>query len=235
MTTIATICARGGSTGVPRKNLRDLCGRPLIAHTIAHAFACPEIEAVYVSTDDDEIARVARDCGAIVPFRRPAEMATTTAPKLPVIAHLVDHVIASGVPVSRIVDLDPTSPLRLVADISASIALLDAQTDVVITGYQAEKNPYFNMVEVAPDGNVRLVKPPSAAVTSRQEAPEVLAMNGSVYVWHAHSLGKGLWGGRVRIHRMPRERSVDIDSEIDFRLVEILMREAGAAASRPAP
>lgn len=226
MTTICTICARGGSTGVPRKNVRDLCGKPLIAHSIEQALACPEIDAVYVSTDDDEIADVARRYGAIVPFRRPAEMATVTAPKLPVIQHLVAHVVASGVDVTRIVDLDPTSPLRTVDDISAAIALLDDETDVVITGYEAEKNPYFNMVEVRPDGTVGLVKPLGHTVTSRQEAPEVLAMNGSVYVWHRHSLDKGLWEGRARVHRMPRERSVDIDHELDFLMVELLMKRA---------
>lgn len=226
MTTIATICARGGSTGVPRKNVRDLCGKPLIAHTIEQALACPEIEAVYVSTDDDEIADVARKWGATVPFRRPAEMATVTAPKLPVIAHLVDHVRASGVDVTRIVDLDPTSPLRTVSDISNAIALLDDETDVVITGYVAEKNPYFNMVEIKPDGNVGLVSRLPGDVTSRQEAPQVFAMNGSVYVWHGHSLSKSLWDGRARIYQMPHERSVDIDAEIDFKMVELLMREA---------
>lgn len=230
MTTICTICARGGSTGVPRKNVRDLCGKPLIAHSIEQALACPEIDAVYVSTDDDEIAEVARRFGAIVPFKRAAEMATVTAPKLPVIQHLVAHVVASGVDVTRIVDLDPTSPLRTVADISAAIALLDAETDVVITGYEAEKNPYFNMVEVRPDGTVGLVKPLGHMVTSRQEAPEVLAMNGSVYVWHRHSLDKGLWDGRARVYRMPRERSIDIDHELDFVMVELLMKRAGAGA-----
>ncbi|OYX42514.1 MAG: flagellar modification protein B [Rhodobacterales bacterium 32-67-9] len=226
MTTIATICARGGSTGVPRKNVRELCGKPLIAHTIEQALACPEIDAVYVSTDDDEIAEVARKFGATVPFRRPAEMATVSAPKLPVIQHLVAHVIDSGVDVTRIVDLDPTSPLRAVSDISAAIALLDAETDVVITGYEAEKNPYFNMVEVGSDGRVGLVKPLGHTVTSRQEAPEVLSMNGSVYVWHRETLDKGLWDGRAKVYRMPRERSVDIDHELDFLLVELLMMRA---------
>ena len=232
MTTICTICARGGSTGVPRKNVRLLWGKPLIAHTIAQAQACDLIDAVYVSTDDDEIAQVARDCGALVPFKRPAELATFEAGKLPVIIHLVDEVEASGVTVTRVVDLDPTSPLRNVTDIEAAVAMLDADTDAVITGYPADKNPYFNMVEAKDDGNIRLVNPLEGGVASRQAAPAVYAMNGSVYVWHRETLAEGLWSGRTRLYEMPHERSVDIDSEIDFKLVELLMGEAHERGSK---
>ncbi len=228
MTTICTICARGGSTGVPRKNVRSLLGKPLIAHTIEQAQQCDLIDAIYVSTDDEEIAQVARDCGAIVPFMRPAELATFEAGKLPVIIHLIDHVIASGVEVTRVVDLDPTSPLRNVSDITAAVALLDADTDVVITAYPADKNPYFNMVEAKADGNIRLVTPLEGGVDSRQAAPAVYSMNGSVYVWHRDTLAGGLWSGRTKLYEMPHERSVDIDNEIDFKLVELLMREAQA-------
>jgi CMP-N-acetylneuraminic acid synthetase len=228
VTTICTVCARGGSTGVPRKNVRELCGKPLIVWTIEQALAAPSIDQVYVSTDDDEIARISEAAGALVPFRRPADLARSTSAKIPVIRHLVDHVVGSGVDVSRVVDLDPTSPLRVVADIEAAIALLDADTDVVITAYPADKNPYFNMVEPKPDGAVGLVV--ASHATSRQEAPPVYSMNGSVYVWHRDSLQYGLWDGSVRLYVMPRERSVDIDSELDFRIVELLMQERGPAA-----
>lgn len=226
MSTICTICARGGSVGVPRKNIRMLQGLPLIAHTIRQAKACALIDAIYVSTDDDEIAEVAQSHGAIVPYRRPAELATSTAAKIPVIEHLIGHLELTGVKIDRIVDLDPTSPLREVSDIEAAIGMLDGQTDVVITAYPSDKNPYFNMVERQPDGNVRLVKPLPASVTSRQAAPKVYAMNASIYVWHRHSLTAGLWNGRTRLYEMPRERSIDIDSEIDFRLVDMLMTAA---------
>ena len=153
-------------------------------------------------------------------------MATSTAAKFPVIVHLVEFVERMGVDVTRVVDLAPTAPLRTVADIESAIALLDDETDCVITGYPADKNPYFDMVEPQPDGNIRLVKPLSGDVTSRQQAPKVWAMNGSVYVWHRRTLMSGLWKGRTRLYEMPHERSVDIDNEIDFRLVELLMRDA---------
>ncbi len=228
MTTIASICARGGSTGLPRKNIKLLHGKPLIAHTIEQALACPEIERVFVSTDDEEIAEIARDAGAEVPFLRPAELASSTAAKLPVIRHLVEAVEHMGVRVTRIVDLDPTSPLRLVSDIRRCIDMLDDETDVVITAYPAEKNPYFNMVEIKPDGNIGLVKPLAGGVVARQQAPVVYAMNASVYVWHRRTLKKGIWDGRVRLHVMPRERSIDVDTPLDFRLVEMLLNERRA-------
>lgn len=223
MKTICTICARGGSVGVPRKNIRPLLGKPLIAYTIEQALACPKIDGVYVSTDDDEIAAVARHYGAIVPFKRPAELATSEAGKLPVIQHLVDYLLAQGTDVDRVIDMDPTSPLRSAVDIETALELLDADTDVVITAYQSDKNPYFNMVERKADGNVRLVKPMPGGVASRQAAPTVYSMNASIYVWHRTTLTAGLWNGRTQLYEMPRDRSIDIDSEIDFKLVEMLM------------
>lgn len=221
MTTVCTICARGGSVGVPRKNVRLLRGKPLIGWTIEQALACTSIDEVYVSTEDDEIARIAEEFGATVPYRRPDDLAGSSAAKLPVIRHLVDHVEATGVDIHRVVDLDPTSPLRTIDDIDRAVALLDADTDVVITAYPADKNPYFNMVERKPDGRVGLVV--SSDVTARQAAPEVFSMNASIYVWHRHTLSKGLWDGRTQLYEMPRERSVDIDSELDFKIVELLL------------
>jgi CMP-N,N'-diacetyllegionaminic acid synthase len=223
--TIATICARGGSQGVPGKNIRLLLGKPLIAYSIEQALAQPQIERVFVSTDCPQIAAVAAEAGATVPFVRPAALATSTAAKLPVIEHLVAWVAQHVGSVGRIVDLDPTSPLRDAADIEACLDLLDARTDAVITGYEADKNPYFNMVEAQPDGAVGLVKTVPGGVVARQAAPKVYAMNASIYCWHQHSLGRGLWQGRTRMHVMPRERSIDIDDPIDFALVELLMRQ----------
>lgn len=228
MTTIATICARGGSQGVPGKNIRLLHGKPLIVHTIEQAKSVPGISGVYVSTDSQAIADVAAAAGAIVPYRRPAELATSSAPKVPVIEHMVHHLIAGGLDIETVVDLDPTSPLRTVDDISQCLALLDDEADVVITAYEAEKNPYFNMVEVKPDGNIGVVKPPTSQVAGRQAAPRVYSMNASIYVWRASALARGLWGGRVKLYVMPRERSVDIDSELDFFFVDKLMEMQNA-------
>lgn len=227
---IITICARGGSTGVPGKNIRDLCGKPLIAWTIEQAFASKIADQVFVSTDSEDIAHIARRFGAQVPYTRPAELSTATAGKLPVIQHLVDWVELRHGPVNAIVDLDPTSPLRDVADIQTCFSMLDADTDVVITGFEADKNPYFNMVERKASGFYERVCLPGKEVLGRQSAPKVFAMNASIYVWHRASLSSSLWDSpRIKLHAMPRERSVDIDHEIDFELVTLLMNKKGLA------
>lgn len=225
MTVLCSICARGGSVGVPGKNIRTLMGKPLIAHSIEQAIAHDGIDHVVVSTDDPKIAEIARAAGAEVPFLRPSELATSTAPKIPVIEHLVDWWEGVGRSLTTIIDLDPTSPLRSMEDISACLGLMDGETDAVITGYLSDKNPYFNMVELDRTGQARLVKDAGGPVSGRQYAPQVYAMNASIYVWHRESLSRGLWNGRTRLHVMPRERSIDIDSELDFKLVELLMAE----------
>lgn len=228
MKVVCTVCARGGSQGVPGKNIRPLMGRPLIDHTLSMALAHPRIEAVYVSTDSEDIATVARRSGAIVPFLRPPELATATAGKLPVIMHLVDFLENEGHVFDTIIDLDPTSPLRVEADIDACLDLIEAGANAVITGFEAEKNPYFNMVELDEDGAADLCKKPAGGlVLGRQAAPPVYSMNASIYAWRRAALGSDLWAAKPRLHVMPRERSIDIDAEIDFRIVEMLMTERG--------
>lgn len=222
---IATLCARAGSKGVPGKNLKPLCGKPLFLYSLEQALACPLIDAVYVSTDSPELAEMAKAAGAHVPFLRPAELATSEAAKVPVIAHLIETVEAEGIKVGKVVDLDVTAPLRDVDDITQCITLLDENTDVVITGSEADKNPYFNMVELAEDGSCHLVKQPSGEVFGRQSAPPAYGLNGSIYVWHRHSLEKGLWKGKNKFYCLPRERGIDIDHPVDFALAEILMSQ----------
>ena len=226
MNTLITVCARGGSQGLPGKNIKPLCGKPLIAWTIEQALGCGLADRVFVSTDDAQIAAVAAAHGATVPFLRPAQLATSSAGKLPVIQHLVEWVEANEGPVGRIIDLDPTSPLRDLADIHACAALLDDDTDVVITGYESDKNPYFNMVESKPGGYFERVCKPAQEAAGRQSAPKVYAMNASIYAWHRRSLASSLWAfPRIRLHPMPRERSIDIDHPVDFDLVELLMQQ----------
>jgi len=221
--TIATICARGGSKGLPGKNIKILCGKPLLSWTIEQALETTEIDEVYVSTDCPNIAEVARATGAIVPFLRPKELATDTISKIPTIIHLVQVVEKAGTCVGKVVDLDPTSPLRTSSDITNALSMLNDSTDVVITGFLSDKNPYFNMVEEGPGGSFQLVKKPDSDVFSRQAAPNVYAMNASIYCWHRSSLSRGIWQDNVGFYLMPRERSIDIDSQLDFEIVEMLL------------
>ena len=234
--TIATICARGGSKGLPRKNLLPFGGEPLVAHSVKQALACPLIDGVYVSTDDDEIANVARHYGAEVPYRRPAELASDSAAKIPAIEHLVRHLESQGAAIGTIVDLQPTSPLRSQGDLAAAIALA-GRAELVVTVTEPSHNPYYTLVETNPDGSLRLSKP--ADFSRRQDAPAVWGLNGSIYVWSraglAHAADAGFWAVSMLASPMPRERSVDIDDRLDFELAEWFLRrqQAGMADSGP--
>jgi CMP-N-acetylneuraminic acid synthetase len=226
--TLGTICARGGSRGLPGKNVRLLAGHPLIAYSIAQAKRCDFIDRLIVSTDSEEIAAVARRYGAEVPFLRPAEIATDTAAKVPAIQHAVREVErGSGRTVDYVVDLDPTAPLRSIEDIRACWDLVQQPaTDVVFTVAPAEKNPYFNMVEVI-DGYARMSKMPDRPIGRRQDAPRVYSMNASVYAYRrGHLMEDGrVVAGKARIVEMPVERSRDVDGPLDFAFLEFLVHE----------
>ncbi len=235
--TIATVCARGGSKGLPRKNVLPFAGKPLIAHSIEQALACPGIEGVYVSTDDEEIAEVAARFGAIVPYRRPAELATDGAGKLPVIEHLVRHLEAGGLQVARIVDLQPTSPLRLAQDIADAIALSEDAahpSDLVVSVTEPSHNPYYALAEVQPNGTLQVSK--AAGALRRQDVPQAWGLNGAIYVWQRAALPRaiehGFWSIAIRPSVMPRERSLDIDERLDFEMAEWLYLRRGATHSK---
>ncbi len=236
---IATVCARGGSKGLPRKNVLPFAGLPLIAHSIRQALACQLIEGVYVSTDDEEIAQVARDHGAQVPYLRPAELATDTAGKLPAIEHLVTHLEAGGAKIATIVDLQPTSPLRSEQDLNAALALRD-QAGLVVSVTQPSHNPYYTLVEATPEGGLRLSKTlASGQAVARQAVPEVWGLNGAIYVWRRDALTRavreGFWSVDMRPLAMPRERSIDIDDRLDFDTAEWLYSSGRTGAlSHPA-
>lgn len=221
--TIATILARGGSAGLPGKNIRAFAGRPLIVHSIQQARRCEEIAGVYVSTDDLEIADIARSAGALVPFLLPAEMTSDTVPKLPVIEHLVRHLEAEGMHIGRIVDLQPTSPLRTTHDIHVALNSHPA-ADLVASVTRTHANPYFNLVESQPDGTVRPSKGDGNVLS--EDNQEVYSLNGSIYVWRREALTKavkdGMWSVNIATYVMPRWRSLDIVDFDDFDHAEWL-------------
>ena len=224
MKTIATICARGGSFGLPNKNILDFCGKPLIAHTIEQALVCEFIDDVYVSTDSKIIADIAFEYGAKIPFIRPEHLATDEIGKLPVIKHCVEYLQNTGENIGKIIDLQPTSPLRAVVDIRNCFELLTQEVDVVFSACEPAHNPYFSMVEFDEKGYGHLSKSMHSEVVRRQDVPIVYGLNGAVYVWHTHTLSKGLWGGKLKCYVMPKERSVDIDDEIDFYVAEKILK-----------
>lgn len=229
MKVLCTICARGNSKGVPSKNMRELLGQPLIVYTIKQAIACENIDRVVVSTDSKQIASLAKEYNAEVPFMRPLELAQDNSSKLPVIQHALSYYIEQlNYKPDYVIDLDPTSPLRNNDDIKRCLDLIinHKDCDSVITGYRSNKNPYFNMLEINEQGYARICKNPEYKITRRQDAPTVFAMNASIYAWKAEILlnQTDLLSGRVKFLEMPEERSIDIDNEVDFKLVEVLLR-----------
>lgn len=225
---LATICCRGGSKGVPGKNITELHGKPLIVYTIEAAKQSNLIDDLIISTDDLDIAETAKLYGAKVPFIRPANLATDTASKWPVFIHAVEaYQNQTGKTVDFLVDLDVTVPLKTAADINGAIqkALDNPSVDVVITGYEPERNPYFNMMEVRQDGFAKIVKQTEKPIVRRQDAPKVYSLTPAAYVIKTSALYKyEHWSkANCMIHPIPRERAIDIDTEIDFKIVEFLM------------
>ena len=226
MKALCTICARAGSKGVVNKNLRLINGKPLIVYSIEQAIATKLFDQVVVSSDSKEIREVALANGATFCVDRPAELATDTAPKLPAIKHCVENAETKFGQFEIIIDLDATAPLREPSDIIGALALLKStQADNVITGTPAHRSPYFNLVETDTNGIVGLSKPPATVVTRRQDSPPCFDMNASIYVWHRQALltNESLFTSNTRLFVMPRERSLDIDSQADFEMVEWMM------------
>jgi len=217
---------RGGSKGVPDKNLRPLLGKPLMAYTIEQALQSKLFEHVVVSTDSEEIAKMSRSFGAEAWFLRPSEMATDDVSKLPAIRHaFLESERHYGVEFDVLVDLDVTSPLRLIKDITGAYEqFVSEDADILITASPSRKSPYFNMVENV-NGLVQLVKPPDRSIVRRQDAPQVFDMNASIYIWKREALlgYDTLFTDKTSLFVMPEERSVDIDTEMDWNTVEYII------------
>lgn len=225
---LCTICVRGGSKGIPNKNIREVDSKPLIAHSIEHALSWDRKTDLIVSTDNKEIASIAREYGATVPFMRPEELATDTAAKLPVIKHAAAEAEQRfDTTYDYVVDIDATAPLRTVVDIEncfQAVSESDAHNAYTVT--EADKNPYFNMVEIDDSGYAFLSKTTDSEVVRRQEAPTVYEMNASIYVFEGEFLNEtdSIHGDRTKVSVMPPERSVDIDRLIDLAFVEFLFK-----------
>lgn len=225
---IGHIGAREGSRGVVGKNMRPICGRPLIDWSLDHLFQSELIDVVVVSTDsqqiyDHSVARGGLDIGL-----RPAALASDTAGKWQVWQHSLAETEKRRGPASVFIDLDCTSPLRLQEDITQSLGLFnEQQPDMVMSCCEARKNPYFNLVEPDDTGSLHVSKPLPGGVVARQQAPVVYEHAASTYVLDPEYLKRAnsLYEGRVIPYLMPVERCVDIDSPLDFRVVEFLLQE----------
>jgi N,N'-diacetyl-8-epilegionaminate cytidylyltransferase len=225
--TIGLICARGGSKGVSRKNLRSLGGKPLLGWAVEVARECPSIERVIVSTEDEEIAAVAKSFGAEVPFIRPCELARDDSAELLVWQHAIRTLASLDNKTPEVlVNIPPTSPLRAVEDVEGCIENLSQNdADLCITVRQAQRNPYFNMIKLE-NGWASLVIPSSGGTFRRQDAPEVFDMTTVAYAARCDYVirTRGLLDGKVRAALVPDDRAVDIDTEFDLAFAEFLLQ-----------
>jgi CMP-N-acetylneuraminic acid synthetase len=223
--TYAFVFARGGSKGLPRKNVLSIGGIPMLAHSIHSARALQEIDQIYVSTDCEEIASIASQYGAEV-IIRPSELASDTASEWLAWQHAINSVAQSVGSFERFLSLPATSPLRKAEDVQNCLNALQAGVDMVITMTPAHRSPWFNMVTADPDGRVRLVAG-DGAIKRRQDSRACFDMTTVAYVSRPEFILKAssIWDGSVVGVEIPRERSIDIDNALDFAIAQFLMEQ----------
>jgi CMP-N-acetylneuraminic acid synthetase len=231
MSMTAFIFARGGSKGLPGKNVRPFAGKPLIGWAVQQALEVKRISRVIVSTDSHEIAEIARAHGAEVPFMRPEALAGDRAPEMHAWRHALEYLLErEKVMPDPFISVPATSPLRLPEDIDACIDEYERSgADVVITVTPANRSPWFNMVKRGTNGDIQLVNDDGkeGRIAHRQDAPEVFDVTTVAYVARpeyvlAHN---DLFSGRVSAAVVPVERTADIDTLLDFELAEFLMNK----------
>ena len=224
MSRLALIPARGGSKGISRKNIRPFCGKPLLQWSIDVALAAPSVDRVVVSTDDPEIAEIARAGGAEVPFLRPAELASDTAPGIAPVLHALQQLPE----VSDVLLMQPTSPLRRVEDVEAIVSLRrQSGCEAAVSVTPSAKHPAW-MFALSPQ---QLLEPllPATEAACRQQLPPAYALNGALYLASREFLERerSFLTADALGYVMPPERSVDIDSPLDWQWGEFLMQQLG--------
>lgn len=228
MRTLAIIPARGGSKGIPRKNVTLLAGKPLIVWRIESALACPHIERVVVSTDDAEIAEVSRQFNAEVPFMRPLELAQDDTPSIDAILHMARWLDQNeSYRPDYIMLLQPTSPLCTTDDLENAIALAKQhQADAVVSVTEASAHPYW-MKRINKAGHLEDFLSKEQSYTQRQMLPAVYTLNGAIYLTRRDTLlqRSSFYGEATYAYVMPPERSIDIDSPWDLHVVDLIMRD----------
>jgi CMP-N-acetylneuraminic acid synthetase len=230
MRVLGVVTARGGSKGIPRKNVRMLCGKPVLAWTAEAAHGARRLTRTILSTDDEEIAEVGRAAGLDVPFTRPAELATDRAPTLPVLQHAVRVLEERGERYDAICLLQPTNPLRTAALIDACIDQFEAanaDTLISVSPVPAEYNPHWVYFD-GPDATLRLAMGEAMPISRRQDLPPAYHREGSVYVVRRDVLVEQgtLYGSRVVGHPVDPAHSVNLDTEEDWKRAEALLRDA---------
>ena len=225
MKDLVLIPARGGSKGIPGKNIKPLNGRPLIYYTLDAARAVAPPENICVSTDSAEIIRVVREYGLDVPFERPDYLATDTASSYEVILHAIDFYEQREVQYDRVVLLQPTSPLRTETHVREALSLYQPGLDMVVSVKITRANPYFTLFEENSEGFLTRSKPGS--FTRRQDCSAVYEYNGAIYVMNVQSLqnGPAVAFSKIKKYVMTEEDSIDIDTNIDWIVAEAILSQ----------
>jgi CMP-N,N'-diacetyllegionaminic acid synthase len=229
MRVLGLIPARGGSKGMPRKNIRPLCGKPLLQYTVETALTAGRLTRVILSTDDAEIAEVGRRCGVEVPFIRPADLARDDTPTLPVVQHAIASLDADGAHFDAVCLLQPTNPLRSAEDIDGCIDMFEATgADAVVTVLRVpvEHNPHWVYLRAA-GGELRLSTGGAQPIARRQDLPQAYHREGSVYVTRREVVMEqnSLYGERLLGYVLDRSRSVNIDELSDWDRAEEMLAE----------
>lgn len=224
--TLYVIPARGGSKGIPHKNIKLLGGRPLIHYTIDVARQLAPDSHIILSTDSEEIADVARRTGLRVDYMRPAALATDTAGSREVVIDAMDWAEHQGVRFDRVVLLQPTSPLRTPGDVKACLTLYRPEIDMVVSVIPAKSNPYYNCFETDPETGLLHISKGAGLYVRRQDAPEAWEYSGSVYVINPQSIRTHALGAMPRRVPCPTpsERAIDLDTPLDWEVAEAVMR-----------
>lgn len=227
MTPLIIIPARGGSKGIPHKNIKLLNGKPLICYSIDIARQYTTDENICVTTDDKEIISVVEQYGLKVPFVRPAELATDTASSNDVLVHALDFYETQGRQVDVIILLQPTSPFRKVSFVKDAVELYNEDLDMVVSVKETSANPYYNCFEEDKNGFLSISKSIGHPITRRQDAPKVWEYNGSIYVINPTSLKDNGMQHFTRVKKYPMSElySVDIDCPFDWKVAELLLNE----------
>lgn len=226
MKPLVIIPARGGSKGIPGKNIKAFCGKPLIDWTIDAARGVFLDEDICVSTDDIAIKRTVEEYGLKVPFLRPAELATDSAGTYGVLLHALDYYAALGREYDTVVLLQATSPFRNAKHLQQALSLYSQDVDMVVSVREAPVNPYNNCYEEMSNGYLQISKS-GGSIIRRQESPKVYSFNGALYIINTQSLRKGWFSSFSRIVKfvMDEYHSVDLDTPIDWLFAELLVKE----------
>ena len=228
MPTVACIFARAGSKGILNKNIQIFCGKPLISWAIELALQVRQINDVFVSTDSEEIAEIARIAGATVPFIRPLELATDTSPEWHSWQHFIKYLNDKDGRLPEVfLSLPATSPLKSTIDVENCLnEFKKGRADFVVGITPSQRNPYFNMVKKGENNQVNLVIQQVEKYSRRQDTPEIFDLTTVCYVGKPSTIltKNSIFEGRVAGVEIPRERAIDIDTELDFQIAEFLFK-----------